>query len=96
MASFIAYLISVVYIKRDITHYIKNQITDLLPAFTIGTLTAMPAYLLSFVITNNYLLISAQFVTVMIIYVLSVKVIQPELYTKTLDVAKEKLSSLRK
>ena len=96
MASFIAYLISVVYIKRDITHYIKNQITDLFPAFTIGVLTAFPAYLLSFVITNNYLLISAQFVTVTIIYVLSVKVIQPELYTKTLDVAKEKLSSLRK
>lgn len=96
MASFIAYLISVVYIKRDITHYIKNQITDLFPAFTIGVLTAFPAYLLSFVITNNYLLISAQFVAVTIIYVLSVKVIQPELYTKTLDVAKEKLSFLRK
>lgn len=96
MASFIAYLISIVYIKRDITHYIKNQITDLFPAFTIGMLTALPAYMLSFVIINNYLLISAQFVTVMIIYVSSVKVIQPELYGKTLDVIKDKLSFLRK
>lgn len=96
MASFIAYLISVVYIKRDITHYIKNQITDLFPAFTIGVLTALPAYLLSFVITNNYLLISAQFVVVMIIYVSSVKLIQPELYGKTLDIIKDKVSFLKK
>lgn len=96
LASFVAYLISVVYVKRDIEHYIKNQLTDLFPGFIIGLLTAIPAFLLSFVITNNYLLISAQFVVVMIIYVFSVKLIQPELYSKTLDIIKDKLSFLRK
>lgn len=96
LASFAAYLISVVYVKRDIEHYIKNQLTDLFPGFIIGLLTATPAFLLSFVIANNYLLISAQFVVVLIIYVFSVKLIQPELYGKTLDVIKDKLSFLRK
>ena len=96
MASFIAYLISVIYIKRDITHYIKNQITDLFPAFSIGLLTAIPAYLLSYVIVNNYLLISVQFVVVLCIYVFSVKVAQPELYRKSLDVVVEKVPFFKK
>lgn len=91
LASFVAHLISVVYVKRDIQHFIKNQITDLFPGFLVGLFTAIPAFLLSFVISNNHLLILAQFVIVSIIYVFSVKYIQPGLYSKTLNLIKEKL-----
>lgn len=96
MASFIAYLISVVYIKHDIQHYIKNQITDLIPAFTIGVLSSVPAYLLSYILSNAYWLIFAQFGVVVFIYVFSVKFIQPEIYKKTQAVVVEKIKSLKK
>jgi len=95
-ASFIAYLLSVFYIKHDIQHFIKNQITDLIPAFTIGLLTAIPVYLMSYVFQNAYILIGVQFAMVLIIYIFSVKVIQPEVYTKMRQLMTERIRTFKK
>jgi len=47
----------------------QNQITDLFSGLLIGTLIAIVAYSLSFVIINNYLLLFAQLVVAVCVYI---------------------------
>lgn len=96
LACFISYLVSVVYIKKVIRHYIKNQITDLFSGLLIGTLIAIVAYSLSFVIINNYLLLFAQLVVAVCVYIIVVKKIQPELYNQVRAFIVDKLKLVKK
>ena len=93
---FISYLISVVYIKKNIQHYIKNQITDLKSGLLIGSLIAMLAFSLSFFITNNYILLFSQLILIVGIYILAIKKIQPQLYNQVLGFFVQKIEALKK
>lgn len=95
LSSFVAYLVSILYVKKDIQHYIKHQITDLLPGLLIGFMTAIPAFLLSYIFSNNFLLLSAQIVLILSIYVLSVRKMQPDLYLKASGFVSEKMKNLK-
>lgn len=96
MACFISYLISVIYIKRDIQHYIKNQITDLFAGLSIGILIAVLAFTLSFFITNYHLLLFAQLILIVGIYVFAVKKIQPQLYNQVIGFILGKIVLLKR
>jgi O-antigen/teichoic acid export membrane protein len=96
LACFIAYLISVVYVKRDINHYIKNQITDLISGLTIGGSIALFAYSISFFIVNNYILLFTQLILIVGIYIIAIKKVQPKLYHQVLGFIVEKVGALKK
>jgi uncharacterized membrane protein YgaE (UPF0421/DUF939 family) len=92
----VSYLISVVYIKRDIQHYIKNQITDLFSGLSIGILIAALAFSLSFFITNYHLLLFAQLILIVGIYVFAVKKVQPQLYNQVVGFIEQKVGMLKR
>jgi teichuronic acid exporter len=96
IACFVSYLISVVYIKRDIQHYIKNQITDLFSGLSIGILIAALAFSLSFFITNYHLLLFAQLILIVGIYVFAVKKVQPQLYNQVVGFIEQKVGMLKR
>jgi teichuronic acid exporter len=96
IACFISYLISVIYIKRDIQHYIKNQITDLISALLIGSLIASLAFLLSFFISNQHILLFSQLLLISITYISLMKKNQPQLYNQVIGFIVQKVGLLKK
>ncbi|MDP4238486.1 MAG: lipopolysaccharide biosynthesis protein [Bacteroidota bacterium] len=93
---FIAYIISVLYLKNDLNHYIKNQISDFIGCIGIGIFIAACDFGLSFLIHNNHVLLGTQIVTSGILYILSMKLFYSELYNQVLEVISGKLALLKK
>lgn len=85
LVNWISYLLSVIALKKDLTHYWKHQLSDILPSLGIGLFIAVVLGLISLVISNQHLLFSIQFLVALCIYVLSVKVFYPDIFISTLS-----------
>jgi O-antigen/teichoic acid export membrane protein len=96
IACFVSYLISVVYIKRNIQHYIKNQITDLISGLSIGVFIAALAFSLSFFIANYHILLFVQLILIVGIYLFAVKKVQPQLYNQVMGLVVQKVGLLKR
>lgn len=96
ISTLVAYLVSVFYVKKNIQHFIKHQLGDLISGLFLSVITAVPAFLLSFLFNNHFLLLSAQFIIIIGIYILSVKKMHAELYNKALGFVHEKVKLIRK
>jgi len=95
MACFIAYLISILYLKKDLKHYIRHQLADFLGCVSIGLVIAACAYGLSFLIYNNYLLLATQIILSGILYILSIRLFYTELYNKSFQLIVTKITVLK-
>lgn len=93
---FIAYLISILYLKSNLNHFIKHQITDFIGCISIGVVIAVCAFGLSFLIHNNYFLLSVQIMLSGILYLLSIKLFFKELYNNGFRFISKKLAFVRK
>jgi len=96
LACFIAYLISTFYLKTDLKHYIKHQITDFIGCIVIGISIAACDFGLSFLIHNNHLLLGIQVITSGILYILSIKLFYKELYNQVFEFISGKLAQTNK
>jgi len=96
IACFVSYLISVVYIKRDIQHYIRNQITDLISGLLIGVSIAALAFSLSFFIANYHILLFTQLILIVGTYIFAVKKVQPQLYNQVVGFIVGKVGMLKR
>ena len=96
LACFIAYLISILYLKSDLKHFIKHQLTDFMRCIGVGIIIAACAFGLSFLIHNNYLLLGTQIVLAGILYILSIKLFFNELYNKSYQFILEKMAFIQK
>jgi len=96
MACFIAYVISILYLKTDLKHYIKHQITDFIGCIGIGIGIAACDFALSFLIHNNHLLLGIQVITSGILYIFSIKLFYKELYNQVFEFISGKLAQINK
>ncbi len=96
LACFLAYLISVIYIKMDFQHYIKNQIKDLMSALVIGIVISSIAYALSFFIQNQHLLLITQLLIIVLLYIFLIKRYQSEFYYQIMAFIVQKKMLLKK
>ncbi|MFA5044471.1 MAG: lipopolysaccharide biosynthesis protein [Paludibacter sp.] len=96
IACFISYLISTIYLKREIKIYIKHQIIDILPSLFFGIVIALAAFSLSFILSNLHVLLLCQFFLVIIMYWFIVRKFQPELYKQAIDFIIDKTNTLKK
>lgn len=85
LVNWISYLLSVIALKKDLTHYWKHQLSDILPSLGIGLFISVVLGLISLVISNQHVLFSIQFLVASCIYVLSVKVFYPDIFISTLS-----------
>ena len=88
VANWISYIISVFALKKDLTHYWKHQLKDILPSFGIGLFIAVVLGLLSLIIQNQHLLFSLQFTVGASLYLLFVKIFYSDIYTSSLSLIK--------
>jgi len=96
LACLIAYLISILYLKNDLNHYIKHQITDFIGCIGIGLFIAVCDLGLSYLIHNNHFLLGAQVVTSGILYIISIKLFYNELYKQVFKFIIGKLALINK
>lgn len=96
IATFIAYLVSILYLKSNITHYIKHQISDFTGSIIVGVFIALCDYGLSFLIQNNHILLASQVLLSAILYFFCIKLFYNVLYVKTIQFVTEKVSFVRK
>lgn len=85
VANWLSALITIFAIKKEINHYWKNQLKDILPSMFIGVVIALISILFSLVISNLYLLLILQLFISTIVYVVMVKILMPELFTQALN-----------
>ena len=96
LACFIAFLISILYLKTDLKHYIKHQITDFIGCIGIGIFIAACDFALSFLIHNNHMLLAIQVITSGILYILSIKLFYNELYSQVYQFILGKLALIKR
>jgi len=85
VANWLSALITIFAIKREINHYWKNQLKDILPSIFIGIVIAIVSTLMSLIITNLYFLLISQLFVSMIVYITMVKLLLPELFSQALN-----------
>jgi O-antigen/teichoic acid export membrane protein len=96
LATFIAYLISILYLKSNLTHYIKHQISDFSTSISVGVFIAICDYGLSYLIQNNHILLGAQVLLSAVLYFFCIKLFYNELYIKTFQFINEKFPFFKK
>jgi teichuronic acid exporter len=95
-ACFISFVISILYLKKDLNHYIKNQLSDFISCIGVGLFIAACDFGLSFLIHNNHVLFGAQIVTSGILYILSIKLFYKELYNQVFEFISGKIALIKK
>ncbi len=96
VSCYAAYGISMFFIKSNLTHYIRHQITDFAGYIGIGILVAACNFGISFLISDYYLLLTAQLVVSGILYLICMKLFYNQLYTQASDFLNDKLKLIRK
>jgi len=89
----IAYLVSVLYLKKDLHHYIKHQLSDFVNSMLFGAGMAFGIWLIQFLISNKYFLLSTQLVCAAIIYFGYIRFFQTETYYKVLNQVQSSIKS---
>lgn len=95
-ACFMAYIISILYIKTDLNHFIKHQINDYIGSIVVGLIIAACDYSLSFFIQNFHLLLGTQIILSAILYISSIYLFYNDLYNKALTFALNRIALIRK
>ena len=95
-ACFVAYVISMFFVKNNLNHYIKHQISDFLGCIGIGLLIAGVNFGISQLIENIYILLTMQLVASGVIYLVSVRFFYNPLFQQVLNLIKEKIILIRK
>lgn len=96
IAGILSYFISVLYLKKHTNHYIKHQIADIFPNIVLGLLLALTAYLLSLIITNNYLLLTIQITTVLALYIMYIYKVHNDMFMKSKNYVVQRFSNFKK
>ena len=84
VVNWLTYLLSVIELKKDLTHYWKHQFNDIIPSLGIGLFISIILGLISMGISNQHLLFLIQFLAGLSIYILSIKILYPDIFNSTL------------
>lgn len=82
---FISYLVSVLYLKSNIEHFVKHQINDFLGCLAVGLIIALCVFGISFLISNFYLLFALQILLAITLYIICIKLFYNDLYNSVLN-----------
>ncbi len=85
-ASTFSYLVSILYLKSELGHYVKHQILDFIQSLFFGMLIAGFIFPVGLLTMNIYLKLLLQICSAAIIYFLIIKYFYKELYLKSIEV----------
>ena len=85
-ASTFSYLVSILYLKSELGHYVKHQILDFIQSLFFGMLIAGFIFPVGLLTMNIYLKLLLQICSAAFIYFLIIKYFYKELYLKSIEV----------
>ena len=94
LACWIGYFITMVEVKREINHYWKNQLKDILPAAGIGLLIALIIKAISFLHLTDIVLLIIEMAVAGIIYIISIRLFYRNIYATISSLATKTIKTL--
>lgn len=88
VANYLSFGMAVIAFKKDVKHYWRHQLADITPALLTGIILAAIALALSLVISNLHLLLVAQLIVCVGIYVFLVRFFYRQLFNNTISMIK--------
>jgi len=85
VSSTIAYLVAVLYLKKELSHFIKHQLFDFIGTILFGIILALVIFSLKFLINDLIVLFVTQIAVTVIIYFLGVKLFYKEIYNMGME-----------
>lgn len=82
IANFMAFGISMIFIKKNLHYYYKHQLKDIAPSFVIAVIVSFLLFFLSKVSTNPYILLTSQLLIALILYICLLFFLKKELFIK--------------
>lgn len=80
LACSFAYLISTIYLKKNMTHFYKHQFLDFIGCILVGVFIASCAFALSLIISNNHILLCSQIALSALLYVFVIYIFYNDIY----------------
>lgn len=96
IANYISTLITVFELKKEIGHFWRHQLSDILPSVLIGLVIAVVSIILMQIIKNQFFLLVVQLFVALIVYVVLVRVIYPKMVESALSFSIQKFLSWKK
>lgn len=93
VSNYISFGISMIYLKKDLNHFYKHQITDFFGCLAIGIVIVAVNVLLSFLIGNNYVLLAVQVLASAAVYLVCVRIFYQDDFYSALKFVKGKWNS---
>ncbi|MBP1676424.1 MAG: polysaccharide biosynthesis protein [Bacteroidetes bacterium] len=91
VANYLSFIITVFAIKKELKHYWRHQFSDIFYAILIGVIVGGIALLLTLIIENLYVLLLAQVLTGLVVYVASIRLFYKEIFNSVYSILKEKI-----
>ncbi len=95
-SSSLAYLISILYLKQNLKHFVKHQVFDFIGTIGLGLFIAICAYSISFFIHNDIFLLTTQVLITIIIYLLGVRLFFTDNYNQGLKFLLDQMVQIKK
>lgn len=92
VANFLSYGVSMLMIKRSITHYLRHQLLDFLPVLFLSILCAIAVYPIHFIIVTDWLLLPVVGVVFAALYLALIRIFYPAYFREGMLKIKKKLS----
>lgn len=95
LSSFFAFVVSTVYLKIELKHFLKHQMLDFVNCIVVGIIIAVCVYCLSLFISNSQILLATQIILSAILYFLIIYFFYNDLYTEIKRFISTKLTKKR-
>ena len=96
IACWIAYLITMIEVKREINHYWTHQLKDILPAVGIGLLIGIAVWAISLLPLEDVVLLIMELGAAGILYLVFIRLFYKEMYTNILAYISKSFNTISK
>ena len=96
IACWVAYLITMIEVKREINHYWTHQLKDILPAVGIGLLIGIAVWAISLLPLEDVVLLIMELGAAGILYLVCIRLFYKEMYTNILAYISKSFNTISK
>lgn len=93
IANYIAYLISMYQIKKNLAHYYKHQLLDIIKTLVLSVIVGIITYLINWLTYSHYLKLISMFILFWTLYFLGIRIFFSSLFFEITEKIKQKFSS---
>ncbi len=90
-SSILAYVVSLIQIKKNLTHYLTHQFQDVYLSLVAGLVIATAVFFVGLIPLQVHLMLTLQLLVAAVLYLIIVRLLFPELFRKVLQSLRQKI-----